>query len=286
MDFAATGAALEAILKPLGEHLLPAAGGILALFVIWFLFANRGRLAARIGEVESLKVGSVEIALNSAEQSLSASLKGIEGKRLVKTNKKAAYHDIVVTDEERHRLLNRLKMLAGITFDRRVLWIDDRPEGNDFERDFLAALNIHVALARSNADAIQRMKGADKPFDLIIADIERAADPDPHEDEVELAAAKERAEARLADWKKIEDPAERSLKMDDGLAILYQDIPDLPPVIIYITKLNKTRPVPVGAFGITNRPDELMHLVLDVFARQVDVVPSQVESQPPAEGAA
>jgi hypothetical protein len=38
-------------------------------------------------------------------------------------------------------------------------------------------------------------------------------------------------------------------------------------VIIYLYDLDRERGVPGGAFGITNRPDELVNLVLDALER-------------------
>ncbi len=40
------------------------------------------------------------------------------------------------------------------------------------------------------------------------------------------------------------------------------------PVIFYIGKIDPTKGVPAQAFGITDRPDELLHLILDAFSRR------------------
>ena len=39
------------------------------------------------------------------------------------------------------------------------------------------------------------------------------------------------------------------------------------PVIYYIGRPNADAGVPAGAFGITNRPDRLLHLVIDALSR-------------------
>ena len=44
------------------------------------------------------------------------------------------------------------------------------------------------------------------------------------------------------------------------------------PVVFYVGQLDRNRQAPVGAFGITDRPDELFHYVFDVLERR------QVES--------
>jgi DNA-binding NtrC family response regulator len=40
------------------------------------------------------------------------------------------------------------------------------------------------------------------------------------------------------------------------------------PVIFYIGVIDLDKGVPGRAFGITNRPDELLHLILDVLERK------------------
>ncbi|MFQ6114776.1 MAG: hypothetical protein ACE5NG_11970, partial [bacterium] len=40
------------------------------------------------------------------------------------------------------------------------------------------------------------------------------------------------------------------------------------PVIFYIGEINPKFGVPAQAFGITNRPDELLHLALDALERK------------------
>jgi hypothetical protein len=39
------------------------------------------------------------------------------------------------------------------------------------------------------------------------------------------------------------------------------------PVIFYIGQRDRERGTPADAFGITDRPDELLHMILDALAR-------------------
>ena len=57
-----------------------------------------------------------------------------------------------------------------------------------------------------------------------------------------------------------------------GLALLddLQALPIQPPVIFYVAQVDAKRGVPPRAFGITNRPDELMNLVMDAIDRLPD----------------
>lgn len=44
------------------------------------------------------------------------------------------------------------------------------------------------------------------------------------------------------------------------------------PIIYYVGSADPSRPVPVGAFGLTARPDELLHLVMDALERRATPV--------------
>ncbi len=58
---------------------------------------------------------------------------------------------------------------------RRVLWVDDNPQNQEYERQALSALGIQFVLAESTAKAIPLL-GSQK-FDLVITDFKRADDP-------------------------------------------------------------------------------------------------------------
>ncbi len=70
---------------------------------------------------------------------------------------------------------------------RRILWVDDRPEGNTFERAALAKLQIEVVTATSTDEALARVaesaradsekSGDDDRFHLVITDWSRPAEP-------------------------------------------------------------------------------------------------------------
>lgn len=103
----------------------------------------------------------------------------------------------------------------------RVLWIDDRPEGNRWERRVMTQLGARVDAVLSNAEALDAQRRAD--YDLIISD-RSSADGSP---------ASEGVAAALAGGK--------------------------PPVIFYIG--DATLPLPNGGYGSTTRPDALLTLV-------------------------
>jgi CheY-like chemotaxis protein len=58
--------------------------------------------------------------------------------------------------------------------DSSVLWVDDRPDNNRYERQTLEALGVRVDISTSTEDALARMKW--RPYDLIISDMGRPPD--------------------------------------------------------------------------------------------------------------
>ena len=69
------------------------------------------------------------------------------------------------------------RSLIDLTDQQRVLWVDDRPEGNRFEIAALAKLQIEVLTARSTDEALQVIAADTEGFGLVISDWERAGEP-------------------------------------------------------------------------------------------------------------
>jgi len=116
---------------------------------------------------------------------------------------------------------------ARVVRGGRVLWNDAEPLNNVGERAMLYDMGIFVEIVRTPDEAFRALGAA--RFDVVLSNIGAGEKP--------------------------------------GLALLQElrDRPDSPPVVFYVEKLSEG--VPAGAFGITNRPDELLHLVLDVLER-------------------
>ena len=62
----------------------------------------------------------------------------------------------------------------------------------------------------------------------------------------------------------------RDEKAAAGLEFLgqFREMNKATPVIFYIGVLDPEKGTPAQAFGITNRPDELVHLILDALERK------------------
>lgn len=115
--------------------------------------------------------------------------------------------------------------LAG----KSVLWVDDRPSNNIYERQALEALGIHFTISTSTKSALQALDH--ESFDTIISDMGRP--PDSRAGYTLLNALKQRGE--------------------------------YPPFVIYAgsnTPEHKRETKKRGGWGTTNRPQELFELVL------------------------
>ena len=67
--------------------------------------------------------------------------------------------------------------LIDMPAQKRVLWVDDRPENNRHELAALAKLQVEVVNVRSTGEAIACLDADEEGFDLILSDWDRA---EPH----------------------------------------------------------------------------------------------------------
>jgi CheY-like chemotaxis protein len=126
------------------------------------------------------------------------------------------------------RALRDAEALAGA----RILWIDDDQPSTTAERAALEALDVEVVTATDDAQARRRL--SEGSYDLLISDIKRGTDKQAGVTFAQELRAKHH-----------------------GL-----------PIIFYIRKLDPDKPLPGEAFGLTNRPDELMNLTMDALERR------------------
>jgi CheY-like chemotaxis protein len=125
----------------------------------------------------------------------------------------------------------RASLVASLIQGKRVLWVDDQPANNFYERVALTQMGLVVDLALSTAEAIHSLRYL-KP-DLILSDMARQGKQDAGLDFLTVLRA-------------------------EGLEA---------PVVFYVGQVDRGRPTPESAFAMTDRPDELLHLVLDVLER-------------------
>lgn len=109
----------------------------------------------------------------------------------------------------------------------RVLWIDDNPETVMYEAGILQTLGMQVEFAKTSANGWEKLRAY--PFQLMVSDIRRG------------------------------DDATAGLQFLSGLQAQEKKI----NIVFYVSNLDRKLPIPVGAFGITDDPNELIHLMMD-----------------------
>jgi CheY-like chemotaxis protein len=108
--------------------------------------------------------------------------------------------------------------------------VDDHPENNQNERQMFRQLKVEVDSATSTEEALRMVRNGN--YDLVLSDMNREGD----------ATA--------------------------GLTFLAQLRKEKTTPVIFYVGVSETKGVPAQAFGITNRPDELLHLTLDALERK------------------
>ncbi|WP_167374997.1 response regulator [Prosthecochloris sp. GSB1] len=224
---------------------------VLAILVIY-----RKQIGQLLGRVEGFEIGKVRVSLKN---SLDAAVKQGRGQafitgRLASSISCAAdlgkgstvrsgpgadepgvvERPVYVSAEARRQVLKRAlrdkHLLEGACF----LWVDDHPENNNNERRMYQELGVFIDVAESTKSALSKLRQND--YDCVISDM--------HRDRSETAG----------------------LELAGMLGFSGRNGPT--PLIIYLGKFDPEKEVPAKLFGITNRPDELLHLTLDVMSRQ------------------
>lgn len=112
----------------------------------------------------------------------------------------------------------------------RILWVDDHPESYAWERELFRSLGVVIVSVEATDSALACVEK--ESFDLVLSDIQRDREPmDGIEGARQINAIK----------------------------------PHL-PIVFYVGDLTSNR-IPEPAMGITNEPNELLHLVLDRLER-------------------
>lgn len=140
--------------------------------------------------------------------------------------------DVVRTIVGASAALRRAQVVDEVVQGANILWVDDNPDWIKAEREMLIALGGSVQVTTRSESAQDFLERED--YDLVLSDVSRHGRPD------EGVVFLERM---------------RSDGFDE-------------PVVYYVGDLDPSRGTPVGSFGITRRPDELLHLVLDVLERK------------------
>jgi CheY-like chemotaxis protein len=155
--------AIEAAAQVLGAVIWPA---VLVFFVWHFRQPIRG-LLDHASEV-SLKAGGLEATLKRTQEAAVA-VGLAEGARAASTGAPA-----VPTDPQTIAASLPTPRVQRLLQGARVLWVDDHPDNNRYERQALEALGIVIDLATSTSEAMDKLR--QRPYDLIISDMGRPPD--------------------------------------------------------------------------------------------------------------
>lgn len=83
--------------------------------------------------------------------------------------------DILNSDVTKSAFLRAFRVVPAIV-DSRILWVDDKPKGNEFLIYLLDQLRIGVVVAKTSEEAFEAMKIS--PFDIVITNVWRPSDPE------------------------------------------------------------------------------------------------------------
>lgn len=141
---------------------------------------------------------------------------------------------------------SRIQRIQPLLQGAHILWIDDgHPVQNAHARRAMNGFGLFVDTVRSNEEALQLLKQTS--YDIMISDMKRNGDE------------------------------EAGTKFVRGLQTQYPEL----KVIFYIGKYDPSRGTPPYVFGITNRPDELLNLIMDILERSPRMLTHQDNASEP-----
>ena len=227
MDAYGIAKLLDAAANLLGVLIWPA---VIAYGFVRFA-PNVGDFVSSLGEI-SLKGAGFEASAKRRQNEAAAALAAASVSRPEEGNTpemvaNAAKEAVQLVGDISPRNLRRID-------DSRVLWVDDNPDNNAYERQALEALGMRFVLSISTDDALDKVRT--QKFDVIISDMGRPPDP--------------RAGYSLLDK--------------------LRALGDRTPFIIYAGSRSPEHQAEArrrGAVGCTNRATELFAMVLSALER-------------------
>ncbi|HHG84485.1 MAG TPA: hypothetical protein ENJ82_07040 [Bacteroidetes bacterium] len=148
--------------------------------------------------------------------------------------KAMATRAIPLNDSQEKVLLQRIQHIEPSAAPFSILWIDDQSDRNKRESSLIQELGDQVKITFVESSELAESLLLQNEYQLIISDIRRGDQPN---------------EGLLCH--------QRILAA--GTAV---------PIIFYINNYDPKKGVPSHAFGITNSPEELLHLVMDIMSRK------------------
>ena len=139
--------------------------------IVFFLLRFRGPLASFLSNLGELSVRAPGFEATAKRQrEAAAALGAAVVTRAPKVGTSAAASDPRDVAEALPSLRAQRRLQGA-----HVLWVDDHPDNNRFERQAFEALGIQIDLSTSTEDALEKIRR--QPYDLIISDMGRFPDP-------------------------------------------------------------------------------------------------------------
>ena len=145
-------------------------------------------------------------------------------------DKVVAERKVDVSQGDRWGALKRAQHVLPVIQRARILWVDDEPQGNRQLVKVLFTLGANVDQAGNTEEALKLLRR--HQYDVVVSDIKRQKDGDAG-----IRMAKRMWDEQIYRW-----------------------------TIFYVTDLKPG--IPEHAFNITNRPDHLLHFIMDVLERE------------------
>ncbi len=141
-------------------------------------------------------------------------------------------HQVKVSENDRKGALKRLHVIAPLLRDARLLWVDDNPASTRNERSLLDGFGVRITTVKTSAQAEQELR--ENEYLLVITDLNREG------------------------------------KANEGLKFVKRTVASKTNrwTIAYVGTDQCRQSKPAYLFGITNRPDHLIHLICDVIERE------------------
>lgn len=140
---------------------------------------------------------------------------------------------------DRKAAIDRANANRALFEGAEILWVDDQPSNNRNESRMLRSFGALVTFAVTTQEAVTTLRAGNEqhqPYHVILSDISR-----------DLPGLDPAAGLGMI-------PAIRAAGFSQ-------------PVIFYVGRLLPDAGVPAGAFGVTNRPDQMLQLLIDALAR-------------------
>jgi CheY-like chemotaxis protein len=141
------------------------------LIVLLTLIVFHAPLKDFIGNLSILKLGPLEAQREQAEKIVDS---------LKQAAKEQKQDDPQLSSDENTRNIPKLAkqavnpLMMRQLSKTRILWVDDHPENNTYQRNALEALGIRFTIVTSTEIALKELKS--KEFDTIISDMDRSPD--------------------------------------------------------------------------------------------------------------